>query len=635
MKTISLKTLLVLLLALAFLLLGILLFAANLVHTRDFLARQLQSHAQDTATTLALQLSPAFRANDLATVANTVDALFDSGYYRRIALNDPNGRPILVREQEVRVEGAPDWFIRLIPLDTPPGSAEAMAGWKRAAVVGVTSHPGYAYRQLWQNTRSVLVWTLTLGVLCALLTVWTLRRALRPLDAMQRLAVHVGEGHFEQIDDAHSIRELSSIGRALNRMSASVERMLNKQSTLVDKLQQDLYHDAQSGLYNRTYMVSAAEAALAETGHTVGLAILRLGGLGELNARKGRAAGDQLVASAAASTAALAREYAGVAGRLDGGQFAVLLDQVDAERLERLTERLGQAGLRALREAVAEDCCEAHAGAALAADARRAALFAGADAALRDARIGPSGSCRLASTETPGAQDLRTLLLAAIEQNRFQLEWQPALRCADLALDHFEAYARIPTAQGAALPAGTFVHLAEDGGLIATLDESIVTHAWMALDGKQHMGAVNLSAASLVSPGFADWLRALIQAPEVLQLELTLPALLATPGALDTVKSLRQAGFRIVLDRFAPHTEALAHLREIRPYRVKVDGALCRQAREDAGTRAMLKTLCDYARELDVRVGATGVERAEQRQVLCELGFDTLQGRLFGSQELR
>jgi EAL domain-containing protein (putative c-di-GMP-specific phosphodiesterase class I)/GGDEF domain-containing protein len=633
MKSVSLKTLMVALLALAFVLLAALLFAANLVHTRDFLARQLATHAQDTATTLALQLSPAFQANDLAAVTNAVDALFDSGYYRRIALTTPGGESILVREVAVRVEGPPDWFIRLIPLATPAGTAEALAGWQRAAVVEVVSHPGYAYRQLWQTTRSVILWTLALGALSALLAVWLLRRALRPLGDMERLALHMAEGRFEQLPDAHPIRELGSISQAMNRMSASVERMLDEQRQLVEKLQQELYHDGLTGLFNRAYLLSATDAALAEPGQTVGLAILRFGGLAELNAHQGRAGGDQLVRAAASVAGVLAAEFNGVAGRLDGGQFAVLLDQTQETTLEELARRLAEAGARILLELSAEAFCEAHVGAALATGARRATLFAAADAALRDARLGPTGSHRLATGAPPGAQDMRKALLQAIEQHNLQLEWQPVLRCADLALDHFEAYARLPTGQGELLAAGAFVHLAEEAGLIATLDELVLTHAWMRLDGKQYPGAINVSATSLVSPGFTDWLRQLVPTPAQMRLEVGLSAVLATPGALAALTTLKETGFPIVLDRFVPQLDTLAKLREIRPYGVKVEGALCRQAHDDAGTRALLTTLCVHARELGIVIGATGVEREDQRAALCELGFDSVQGRLYGQRE--
>lgn len=634
MKSVSLKTLLVAMLSLVFLLLALLLFTANLVHTRDFLTRQLQAHAQDTATTLALQLSPAFQAGDQAAITNTVDALFDSGYYRRIALTAPGGESILLREVAVRVDGPPEWFIRMIPLDVPAGTAEALAGWQRAAVVEVVSHPGYAYRQLWQTTRSVILWTLILGAVSALLAVWLLRRALRPLVDMERLATDMADGRFEQLPDTHPIRELATISQAMNRMSAAVERMLDEQRQLVEKLQQELYHDDLTGLFNRSYLLSVTDAALTEPGQTVGLAILRFGGLAELNARQGRTAGDQLVRAAASVCSVMAAEFNGVAGRLDGGQFAVLLDQTQETTLAELAQRMAESGAQILLEFGVQTCCEAHVGAALATGARRASLFAAADAALRDARLGPPGSHRLATGTPPGAQDMRKALMQAIEQHDLQLEWQPVLRCPDLTLDHFEAYARLPTGQGELLAAGAFVHLAEESGLIATLDELALTHAWMLLDGKQTPGAINLSATSLVSPGFTDWLKQLVPTPAQLRLEVGLNAVLTTAGALEALTTLQQAGFPIVLDRFVPQLDSLARLREIRPHGVKVEGALCRQARDDAGTRALLTTLCVHARELGIIITATGVEREDQREALCALGFDSVQGRFYGQREL-
>ncbi len=634
MKSFSLKTLLLALLALSFLILTAILFLASLTHTRDFLMRQLATHAQDTATTLALQLAPALRVKDLAAVTNTVDALFDSGYYRRIALTTPSGEVILARESRVRIEGVPEWFVHLLPLAAPNGSAESLAGWQRAAIIQVASHPGFAYRQLWQTMRAIALWTLVLGSIAALLVIWLVRRALRPLGDMERLAMNVAEGRFVQLPDLHPVRELTAISQAMNRMSASVERMLDEQRQLVERLQQELHHDQLTGLFNRTYLLAATDAALSEPGQTVGLAILRFSGLAELSAQRGRAVGDQLVRSAASVTEVLAAEFSGTAGRLDGGQFAILLEQTQEATLAELAQRLGEAGAQILDELQTGTLCHAHVGASLAAGARRAVLFANADAALRDARLGPSGSYRLAAGTLPSASDTRQALLRAIQENALQIEWQPVLRCKDQTLDHFEAYARIPTPQGELLPAGAFIYLAEEAGLAATLDELVVTHAWMFLDGRQTPGAVNLSANSLLSPGFLDWLIQLVHSPAQLRIELSHNSLFATPGALEAVQRLKAAGFPIVLDRFVPQLDTLPRLRELRPHTVKVEGVLCRLARENAGTRTLLSTLCVHARELGIAIVATGVEGEEQRDVLCELGFDAVQGRLYGPREL-
>ena len=122
---ISLKSLLSVFLALIFLLLGTTLFLANLSGTRDFLQQQLGNHAQDAANTLAFQLAPALAGNDLAAVTGSVDALFDSGGYRRIRIVRPGGETLLERERPPRVDGPPDWFVRALPLEAAVVAVDA------------------------------------------------------------------------------------------------------------------------------------------------------------------------------------------------------------------------------------------------------------------------------------------------------------------------------------------------------------------------------------------------------------------------------------------------------------------------------------------------------------------------------
>ena len=52
-------------------------FTISLNNTRQYLMRQLESHAQDAATSLGLSLSP--HMSDPATMNAMVDAIFDRG----------------------------------------------------------------------------------------------------------------------------------------------------------------------------------------------------------------------------------------------------------------------------------------------------------------------------------------------------------------------------------------------------------------------------------------------------------------------------------------------------------------------------------------------------------------------------
>lgn len=632
MKQFSLKTLLILLLLPIFLLMGAVLFTAGLGHTRDFLQQQLRNHAQDAATALALRLSPAFAREDMAAVANTVDSLFDSGYYRAIILQRPTGQVLLSREETLSVETVPSWFMELLPMATPEGRAEVTTGWKRAAVIRVSSHPGHAYLQLWQNARTTLLWTLGFCAAAAALLVLALNRALAPLAAMERLAVQVGEGRFTRLPDVPRVRELGHIGQALNRMSAAVERMLGDKTRFIDRLQEDLHHDPATGLANRAYFESTLESALQGKAPHGGLVLLQLSGLERLNARGGREEGDRLVKAVGMAVAGMARHHNGFAARLNGSQFALFLEACDNTALEELALGLAQAAEHAAREMGHAEACAIHAGTAHAGGGDRSTLLARADAALRDARLGPSGTSRTAAENTPGREEMRHVLRQAVRDISLELAWQPLARCADRALVHHEAFARISDPQGRVLPAGAFISLAEEEGLVATLDQHILTEAWVSLgQGHARSCAVNISGLSLAQPAFIAWLHGFAADPGRLTLECTLGSLAASPSALEALAGLKRGGFHIVLDRFVPSASALELMAALRPDWVKVEGGLCRHAKANAGTRALLRSLCEYAHELGLRVAATGVEHEEDFALLCGLGMDAAQGRVFDS----
>ena len=64
---------------------------AKLESTRSFLANQLESHAQDTATSLGLSVSQYVAEGDLPAAESMINAVFDRGYYRIVSFSDTGG----------------------------------------------------------------------------------------------------------------------------------------------------------------------------------------------------------------------------------------------------------------------------------------------------------------------------------------------------------------------------------------------------------------------------------------------------------------------------------------------------------------------------------------------------------------
>ena len=56
--------------------------------TRNYLQTQMASHAQDTATSLGLSISPYLEDDNLMIAETMATAIFDSGYYSEIKFTD-------------------------------------------------------------------------------------------------------------------------------------------------------------------------------------------------------------------------------------------------------------------------------------------------------------------------------------------------------------------------------------------------------------------------------------------------------------------------------------------------------------------------------------------------------------------
>jgi hypothetical protein len=143
-------------------LLWLLVFIATLIivvnSTKDYLQRAMESHAQDTATSLGLSITHSARVNDVGTIDTMANAIFDRGYYREITIKSTTGNILVSKRVEEAVRGVPDWFIQNFELKTPRMDAVVMDGWRRVAVVEVVSHPGHAYSELWRvSVRSAWV----------------------------------------------------------------------------------------------------------------------------------------------------------------------------------------------------------------------------------------------------------------------------------------------------------------------------------------------------------------------------------------------------------------------------------------------------------------------------------------------
>ena len=210
-------------------LLSTLMFAGTVVvnvhNARDYLAAQLESHAQDTATSLGLSLSPQMANNDTSTMISMVDAIFDKRYYEEVSLCRIDGELIWSWQMDVKLDSVPNWRIRWVSLDAPEAKAIIMSGWYPAGEVYVKSHSGFDYQSLWQAIIKMLWWFSVLTIVLIMLAGMAVRVLLIPLVRLEAQAIAVSERRFDEIDKMPRTRELRHVIRAMNFMTGKVKQM--------------------------------------------------------------------------------------------------------------------------------------------------------------------------------------------------------------------------------------------------------------------------------------------------------------------------------------------------------------------------------------------------------------------------
>ena len=632
------------------LLLFILVFMETLVvnfrSTHVFLVEQLESHAQDTATSLGLSLSPHMRKNDLASMVSMVVAIFDRGYYKEIVVETTDGKPLVERKLEVVIEGVPGWFVNMVKLELPHAHALVMSGWNQAGVVYVHSHPGYAYNKLWQRTIEILVTFLFSATIVAIIGAFLLHALLKPLKAVERQADALCARRYEIQEKLPRTREMRSVVTAMNRMTMKVKAMFDEQARSAERLKAQAFQDPVTNLPNRRYFDIQLQARLKspEEFHNGILLLVQLNNLHDLNDRCGFEAGDELLKETAAVLKRLSADIPNiVVARLGGGDFALVLPETILEESEKLATLICDELTQLHRRSLTDTENVANVGVALYTEGMEYKDFlANADMALRSAqsKVANTWSRHEVSelTGVYGRHEWKELIEEVVRTQHIVLYHQPVVDIKNPArVLHNEIFVRIRDKNNKLLPAGVIMPMAEEIGVARELDWTILNEviARVERSSEETPCAINLSPASLQSPAFVE--RMLKRLTEVSHLATRLVFEFADCGVAREPEGfrhfsagLRRLGFGIGIDHFGRGFCSFGQLQTLHPDYVKIDGAYSSKVAEDLDNQFFIETLCGVAHSLDILAIAEAVEDRAQWDILKELHVDGIQGFVVG-----
>ena len=641
-------------------LLWVLVFIATLAividSTKDYLQKTLESHAQDTATSLGLSITHSGRVKDEQTVERMTAAIFDRGYYREILIKSTDGKVIVKKSVEEAVKDVPDWFVDRLSLSTPRMSAIVMDGWRQAATIEVVSHPGHAYAELWRvSVRSGWV-LLVVAIVSLVVVLAVLRLALRPLDDMEAQAIDISRRKFTILEKLPWARELHRVANAMNTMVVAVERMLTEQSDLAEKMRKKAYVDEVTGLMNRNDFSEQLRHLIgAPTKFASGaLAVIRIREFAGYNERNGRPAGDTLLKRAAQLLRQVCDKHArSMLAKLDGPEFAILVPDIAQADLAALGEDL-IGGLAEIEEFPRTDrSVMPHVGIAYYKHHEGASfgkLMSAVSSALAvaQARGVPAWHVQEAETTDQMAAmyvEINGMFKVGLPSERVVLQYQPLRPCqvAEAAWRYrSEACVRILGSDGSLIRAGLFIATAKRLGALQLLDRVVVDKVMqqIATQGPIKGGAtaINLSLESIIDPVFVEWLHGKLAAQrEVARHVIVEVAEHSIISYLDLVKAafsrLRETGARLSIDRFGQSTASVGFLRSLEIDYIKIDGAYTRGLSQSTDRQFFVQALVGIAHGLGIQVVTEYIENEQEFEMVKSLMVDGAQGYYIGKPE--
>jgi len=629
-------------------LLSVLILAGTIVinvhNTHDYLETQLESHAQDTATSLGLSLSPQMANKDIPTMISMVDAIFDRGEYENITLRRINGEEIWVRKIEVTIEGVPDWLFDWVELDVPEASAIIMSGWNQAGEVYVKSHPGFAYQTLWQTIQNMLWWFTGLTIVLLLLAGVAVRMLLRPLERLEAQTVAVSNRCFDEIKEVPRTRELRNVIKAMNYMTGKVKQMFEEQSESTERLRSLSFIDALTGLHNRRYFDAALNSSLNDSTeqHKGALILIQILDLQGVNQRLGFEKGDAIIKmTGEILQACVEQSHSNVCARMSGGDFAIMAENLGEKRAGQLADDICQQLMRLHTEGLLDTDQVCNLGIALYTTGMKYGdVLSRVDSGMQTARAqGVNNWAVYVAPEkedasTPGRQAWQEIVREAVSSQQVVLHAQPVASIDNKQnILQREILLRLPGPNDVLWTAGMFLPVAEQIGLAKELDQIVISKV-LAESVQPSAGtqlAVNISAASLHQPEFTDWLdQTLSQAGisgQSIVFELSETTVVRE---LDRVHMLadvvRKRGFGFAVDHFGRGMTAFGYLQSLRPDYVKIDGLYMTDVANSQDDQFFVGSLCKVAHSLDITVIAESVEDDAQIEALKGLGVDGVQG---------
>lgn len=234
-----------------------------------------------------------------------------------------------------------------------------------------------------------------------------------------------------------------------------------------------------------------------------------------------------------------------------------------------------------------------------------------------------------------------TKFFQALSQHEVVFYLQPQCRASSGKIVGAEALARWIKPDGTVIPPDEFIPILEKRGLISDLDMYIWEEVcrwqrgWIDSGHTPLPVSINVSVADILHTDLPKFFENLTDRysleRKLIKIEITESSYISnTTLVRDTVHSLREKGFTVLMDDFGSGYSTLNMLKNLNIDIIKLDAQFLRmdESNEEKSIR-ILESVTNMTKTIGVPIIAEGVETEKQKDFLLDLGCRYIQGYYF------
>lgn len=394
--------------------------------------------------------------------------------------------------------------------------------------------------------------------------------------------------------------------------------------------------DVESGLANKkafTNLVKDLAMNAQSMDENLDLTFLDVNGLDTLRDKLGDEAAEEFIEQIAAHMRAASVDGM-TAGRLDDGKFGIVHEKgtsIDHVKENLMQQAPGEISLQSTTVDLDTDLSEEDMGKALVYAINK---FTTATGRFTIDNL-DSGYQEMLADSRQKLKAFKNIL----SKGTFDIMLQPIVHLETLEVHHYEALVRFHEL-GEGVSPYEYITFAEEAGLIHEFDLAMVKKVIQKVQKGNDQGAnmilaVNLSGKSVQNKQFVEDLIKEISGLDAIRhqllFELTESSQIQDLESVNEVLNrLRSLGHHVCLDDFGAGAAGFQYLKALEIDTVKIDGVYIRDGLKDKNSKALLQSMAQLCKDINVSTIGEWVETKEQLDFLKEIGIGYGQGYLFG-----